>query len=512
MGKPIIWSGTNAKLINSGDLVDTNNLSLTDGGKITVTQASHGFTSANVGAPLYYSGTAWVLADATVSANAEVIAYIYAVIDSNTLRLIFNGQIATIGSSVLQGGGSLVAGTTYFLSTTPGQITATPTTVVGQINKPVGTAISTTTLELTNYRGQVVGSTNALTQISLANNATTTVQSVSAYTGGSLSGYVTIVNTTSANSLTFYVNAPFAKYGGASNYYISPSYVGDTPPSGFSMTVTAAGLIQITMPNVSGYSSASIVYGLNVPAVGTNFPLSVNAASILEDGSAFSSFGWNTGSTNVTMSATSPSVQRISSPSGAITVTLPTTGILAGYQMKLVVDSATEANYVKLAASGGAEIDRITGTGFIEVIALVNSPTLSTDWKILNYRNVASLSFSDMTFSSNGGGTWTPQATNFQFNYVQTPGVMNISYFVGPFSISGTVVDLITTLPSRFRTFLSNQTPCMVYNNTVVAFEAGLISSTSGTRAVVIDRAAAANWTVVTNASYFRYSGTLLIN
>jgi hypothetical protein len=281
MGKPIIWSGTNAKLINSGDLVDVNGLSLTDGGKITVTQASHGFTSANVGAPLYYSGIAWVLADATTANNSEVVAYIYAVIDTNTLRLIFNGQIATIGSSVLDVGGNLTAGTTYFLSTTPGKITATPTTTVGQINKPVGTAISTTTLELTNYRGQVVGSTNALTQISLANNATTTVQNVASYTGGSLSGYVTIVNSTSANSLTFYVNAPFAKYGAGGNYYISPQYVGDTPPSGFSMTVTAAGLIQITLPNVSGYTSASIVYGLNVPAVGTNFPLSVSASSVL---------------------------------------------------------------------------------------------------------------------------------------------------------------------------------------------------------------------------------------
>jgi hypothetical protein len=288
MGKPIIWSGTNAKLINSGDLVDTNGFSLTDGGKITVTQTGFGTAIYNpgssinyIGAPVYFNGTAWTLADATASSNAEVIAYVYGYIDANTVRLIFNGQIATIGSSVLQGGGSLVAGTTYFLSTTPGQITATPTTVVGQINKPVGTAISTTTLELTNYRGQVVGSTNALTQISLANNATTTVQNVSAYTGGSLSGYVTIVNTTSANSLTFYVNAPFAKYGGASNYYISPSYVGDTPPSGFTMTVTSGGLIQITMPNVSGYSSASIVYGLNVPAVGTNFPLSIDGSAIV---------------------------------------------------------------------------------------------------------------------------------------------------------------------------------------------------------------------------------------
>ncbi len=76
------------------------------------------------------------------------------------------------------------------------------------------------------------------------------------------------------------MQAPFAKYGGSNNYYISPSYMGDTPPAGFTMTVTAGGLIQITMPNWPGYSSAAIDYALNAPAVGTNFPLSVDASAI----------------------------------------------------------------------------------------------------------------------------------------------------------------------------------------------------------------------------------------
>jgi hypothetical protein len=282
MGKPIIWSGTNAKLINSGDLIDYLNNSLTDAPKINYTWNSHGLTSSNIGAPVYVvSANQLALASNQTAASAEVVGFVYAIIDSNTLRIAFNGQCLNVGSGALVGGGTVNSGQVYYLSSTPGQLNNADTTTIGLISKPVAVGINNSTYAFINYRGQVVGSTNALTQIPLANNTTTTVQSVTAYTGGSLSGYVTIVNSTSANSLTFYVNAPFAKYGAGGNYYISPSYVGDTPPSGFTMTVTSGGLIQITMPNVSGYSSASIVYGLNVPAVGTNFPLSIDGSAVV---------------------------------------------------------------------------------------------------------------------------------------------------------------------------------------------------------------------------------------
>jgi hypothetical protein len=80
--------------------------------------------------------------------------------------------------------------------------------------------------------------------------------------------------------IRFYVKAPFSKYGAAANYYISPSYVGDTPPAGYSMTITAAGLIQITLPSIASFTSAVINFALNAPAVGTNFPLSVDGTQI----------------------------------------------------------------------------------------------------------------------------------------------------------------------------------------------------------------------------------------
>lgn len=279
MGKPIIWSGSNAKLINSGDLVDRNDLSLTNGDKITVTQASHGFTSSDVGRPLYLSGTTWTLAQADTAAKAEVAGFIYAVLDSNTLRISTSGEIPTVGANFLEGGGSLTAGEAYFLSaTTAGKVTATEPTNVGYVSKPLGVAKSTTGFQFFNFRGMSIGSTNARTQISLSNNTTANIQNMSSYDAGEIVGWVYIDATT---DYRFYVSAQFAKNGAGSNYNLSYQTVGDTPPAGFSITITSGGVIQYTMPNVTGFSSAIFNYALNAPAVGTAFPLSVSGTNVV---------------------------------------------------------------------------------------------------------------------------------------------------------------------------------------------------------------------------------------
>lgn len=244
---------------------------------LTVTQAAHGFVAANVGAPLYLNLGVYTLAKADAANTAEVVGVIDAIIDTNTFNLKEAGSV-TVNTAV-SGGGALVAGTVYFLSAaTAGQITATEPTTVGYVSKPLGVANSTTTMILTQSRGVVVGGANARTTISLANNATTTVQNVSAYAAGELSGWITIAATT---PLQFYVQAQFAKNGAASDYNIAYQTTGDTPPVGFSLTVTSGGLVQAVLPSITGYTSASINYALNAPAVGTSFPLSVQASSVL---------------------------------------------------------------------------------------------------------------------------------------------------------------------------------------------------------------------------------------
>lgn len=238
------------------------------GGTIdTITQASHGFV---VGDVLYLNGATYAKAKADAANTAEVVGVVSKIIDASQFELTLSGEISGLTG--------LVAGEVYFLSAaTAGALTVTEPTVVGQVSLPVGVASSTTSLYVAPKRGSVVGSSNARTQIALANNATTTVQNISAYDAGELTGWISITATT---PLRFYVSAKFSKNGAGTDFNLSYQTSGDTPPTGFVVTATAAGLLQVTLPSVTGFASASINYALNAPAVGTTFPLSVDAASV----------------------------------------------------------------------------------------------------------------------------------------------------------------------------------------------------------------------------------------
>jgi hypothetical protein len=140
-------------------------------------------------------------------------------------------------------------------------------------------AISTTQLQYTpGLRGIVVGGTNALTTIAFANSATSNIQSVSSYQAGELTGYVSISAT---SSMKFYISAQFSRNSASSDWNISYQTSGETPPASFVISVTSAGLIQITIGSLAGFTAASITYGLNVAAVGATFPLSISAAAVL---------------------------------------------------------------------------------------------------------------------------------------------------------------------------------------------------------------------------------------
>jgi len=243
--------------------------SLGGGGTVDrITQSSHGFVIGDI---LYLSGTTYTKAIATAANTAEVVGMVSRVVDSSTFELTLSGEVAGLTG--------LTAGEVYFLSAaTAGAMTVTEPSVIGQVSVPLGVASSTTTFYVSPKRGNIIGGTNARTQISLANNTTANIQDVSAYDAGQMSGWFYIDATT---DYKFYFEAPFAKNGAGNNYNISPSYVGDTPPAGFSVSITAAGVIQYTMPNVSGFSAANVNYALNVPAVGATFPLSISGTNVV---------------------------------------------------------------------------------------------------------------------------------------------------------------------------------------------------------------------------------------
>jgi microcystin-dependent protein len=244
--------------------------------KSTITATGHGFLPADLGSPLYLNGTTLTKARADAANTAEVVGLLDSIIDANTFTLAMAGEV-TVNVSV--SGLALVPGETYFLSpSAAGKITDVEPTAAGQVSKPVGVAKTTSVLQFINMRGSVVGGANARTQIPLLNAATSTVQNVSAYEAGELTGWVSIQATI---PLKFYLAAQFSKNGAGTSYNISYQVSGDTPPVGFNVSITTVGVIQVTLPSVAGFGSASINFALNAPAVGVTMPLSIPSSQIV---------------------------------------------------------------------------------------------------------------------------------------------------------------------------------------------------------------------------------------
>lgn len=246
-----------------------------------VTQASHGFA---VGDVLYMNGATYTKALNTAASTAEVVGVVSEIVDLNTFILTLAGEISgLVAGSYVDGSGtplgSLPAtGEAVFLSQVAGKLTLVEPTVVGSVSVPIGVTSGSGTLYVAPKRGVVVGGANARTQLTLANNTTATIQNVSGYDAGELAGWIYIDATT---DYRFYVQAQFVR-GADNNYDVSYQTSGDTPPAGFSLSMTNAGLLQYTMPNLAGFNATNSVinYALNAPAVGTNFPLSIDGSAV----------------------------------------------------------------------------------------------------------------------------------------------------------------------------------------------------------------------------------------
>ena len=246
-----------------------------------ITQASHGFA---VGDVLYLNVSTYTKALNTAASTAEVVGVVSRVVDASNFELTLSGEITgLVAGSYVDGSGTPLgslpaAGEVAFLSQVAGKLTIVEPTVVGSVSVPVGITSGSGTLYVAPKRGVVVGGANARTQLTLANNTTATIQNMAGYDAGELAGWIYIDATT---DYRFYVQAQFVK-GANGNYAVSYQTSGDTPPAGFSISMTNGGLLQYTMPNVAGFSAVNSVinYALNAPAVGTNFPLSVDASAV----------------------------------------------------------------------------------------------------------------------------------------------------------------------------------------------------------------------------------------
>ncbi len=111
------------------------------------TQALHGLALGQV---VRFDGANFVLAQADVPANADVVGIVSAVIDPNNFILQFAGFVENLAPL-------LFAGAVYFLDDAiAGGMTAVAPVVPGQVRKPLLIAYSTSSGFWLNYQGQVL--------------------------------------------------------------------------------------------------------------------------------------------------------------------------------------------------------------------------------------------------------------------------------------------------------------------------------------------------------------------
>ncbi|NBX18226.1 MAG: hypothetical protein EBR09_12760, partial [Proteobacteria bacterium] len=236
-----------------------------------ITQVGHGFA---VGDAVYLNGSTYAKALATAANTAEVVGVVSKVVSNDAFELTLSGEISGLSG--------LTPGEVYFLGVdplNPGKLTIVEPSVVGQVSLPVGVASSASTLYVAPKRGVVVGAANARTTISVGNNQATNVVSVTNYNSLKLEGELNVTRSSGGNQRAYYTVE--AAKNGAGVWQVSASYTGDdvlytTLPS----WDVASNNLQVTMPLVTNFSSASLTYSLNAPAVGASLPLAIDSSSL----------------------------------------------------------------------------------------------------------------------------------------------------------------------------------------------------------------------------------------
>jgi hypothetical protein len=120
-----------------------------------ITQTAHGFVVSNV---LQISGTLYALAQANAAPNAESVGIVSQIVSADKFVLVSAGWVPGLSG--------LVADSVYFLSdTVAGALTLTEPTTPGAVSKPLLISDSTTSGYFFNFRGMIIPSTTAPSQL-----------------------------------------------------------------------------------------------------------------------------------------------------------------------------------------------------------------------------------------------------------------------------------------------------------------------------------------------------------
>lgn len=170
--------------------------------------------------------------------------------------------------------------------------------------------------------------------------------------------------------------------------------------------------------------------------------------------------GFQTITASATLTIDSPKQGYVSSPGAAITITLPTTDVKAGFRYRVQVIGATETNFVRLNSSGANEIDRIGGQGFIEVMALQDAPTTAANWRVLDvYEETGSI-----TLTATGANTNNASAVFLRRNKIVTANITQANLT----TLGGIIITLSGVL-TRFRPPAVRPIAAHITNNTNIS-------------------------------------------
>lgn len=134
---------------------------------ILVTQIGHGFTTVDIGKPLFVDNLGFQLAQADTEARATVVGFVSSIVDSNSFYLnLPYGRLSGL---------TLTSGDKYYLDpVNPGLVVNSPPVLIGQVRKLLYVAISTSEAVIINDPGEMIGTANTFVPLTIP-NATTAV-------------------------------------------------------------------------------------------------------------------------------------------------------------------------------------------------------------------------------------------------------------------------------------------------------------------------------------------------
>lgn len=135
------------------------------------TQVGHGFAIGDV---VRWDGVDWVYTDNTSEANSEQVGMVSGIADVDHFYLTQDGRVTNVTVAPVNPGGAFVPGTLYYLSSTPGKLTATKPSAVGVVELPCYVAYSATNGYFFSGVGTLIES-GSLFQFNAVNSNTTMV-------------------------------------------------------------------------------------------------------------------------------------------------------------------------------------------------------------------------------------------------------------------------------------------------------------------------------------------------